>query len=217
MAEDRPGANPYADQPGGAAVRDAKAALRVSVLGIARQVGPADRELASRAACGHLLDVRAMRLAHTIALYHAVGHELDPGPIHEALEARDARVLLPRMVAGAIMLWDAGDPGLLVAGPQGVPEPPAREDGGTVDLEEVGAIVVPGVAFDLHGGRLGRGGGHYDRLLAALPHDTLRIGLAHTVQLVASVPRAAHDEQLDVIATNLGLHHTGARTQRRDA
>lgn len=188
-------------------------ALRASVLGMARQLSHEEREAASRRACELLVDLRALRLAETVVLYHAVDHELDPTPAIEALTARGTRVGLTQVLDGRMVLVHDHDPGLLVAGPDGSAHPA----GGTIPVDQVGAIVLPGVAFDFNGGRLGRGGGHYNRLLASLPQDTVRIGLAHSLQLVTRVPRSDDDEALDIIVSNWAVHHTNARITLRDA
>lgn len=64
-------------------------------------------------------------------------------------------------------------------------------------------ILVPGLAFDRAGGRLGRGGGFYDRFLAQWPHAR-RVGVGFSIQLIDAVPREAHDAQVDAIVTEDG-------------
>ncbi len=194
-------------------VRRAKERLRDSVVRMSRQLDPEVHMGASRRVCERLLTLGSVRRAHTAALYRATGHELDPASALAAMEERGIRTLLPRMVDDRIHLAPSGDPGLLIAGHHGIPEPAS----GSVPVDEVDVVILPGVAFDLDGGRLGRGGGHYDRLLALLPGDTVRVGVAHTGQLVTRVPREPHDELLDVVVTDRGVHHTGARSHLRDA
>lgn len=194
-------------------VRRAKERLRESVVRMSRQIDPVVHTAASRRVSERLMTLGSVRRAHTAALYRATGHELDPAGALAAMEDRGIRTLLPRMVDDRIHLAPSGDPGLLVAGHRGIPEPAA----GSIPVDEVDVVIVPGVAFDLDGGRLGRGGGHYDKLLALMPTDTVRVGVAHTGQLVTRVPREAHDELLDVLVTDRGVHHTGARNHFRDA
>jgi 5-formyltetrahydrofolate cyclo-ligase len=71
--------------------------------------------------------------------------------------------------------------------------------------EEIGYIVVPGVAFDYHGGRLGFGKGYYDRFLRTLPATTYRCGLAFGMQMVPCVPQASHDICMHGIVTEQGF------------
>ena len=194
-------------------LRRAKQQLRESVVRMTRQLDPDVHAAASQRMCDHLMSVGAIQRARTVAVYRADGHELDPAAAMKAMEERGIRTLLPRMIDGNIHLAPSGDPGLLVAGPLGIPQPAS----GSVPLDEIDVVVLPGVAFDLDGGRLGRGGGHYDRLLSMLPADVVRMGLAHTGQMVTRVPRAEHDELLDILVTDRAVHHTGARAQERDA
>jgi 5-formyltetrahydrofolate cyclo-ligase len=70
----------------------------------------------------------------------------------------------------------------------------------------VGAILVPGLAFDRAGYRLGRGAGVYDRLLASLPEHVLRIGLIPSARLVETLPREAHDVPMHAVVTPEGVH-----------
>ncbi len=78
-------------------------------------------------------------------------------------------------------------------------EPPG--DAPPVDPADVEAVLVPGLAFDRRGRRLGRGGGYYDRLLDRFPKPTLRIGLFFAVQELAEICEEPHDRRLDMIVT----------------
>ena len=71
---------------------------------------------------------------------------------------------------------------------------------------DIAAFVVPGLAFDRAGGRLGWGRGHYDATLAAASPAALRIGLAYERQLVPQVTREAHDMALHIIITEVATH-----------
>jgi 5-formyltetrahydrofolate cyclo-ligase len=84
----------------------------------------------------------------------------------------------------------------LEKGPYGVPEPVEHQ---YLRLRDVDLVVVPGLAFDKQGGRLGRGKGCYDRFLKRLPADTATIGLAFDFQILPSVPAAAHDVNVDKV------------------
>jgi 5-formyltetrahydrofolate cyclo-ligase len=93
-------------------------------------------------------------------------------------------------------------PAELVQGRFGAREPPPGRGG--VPLTEVDCVIVPGLAFAPDGRRLGRGGGHYDATLAAMPR-ALRVGVAFDAQLVRAVPHEAHDAFLDALATESRL------------
>lgn len=74
-----------------------------------------------------------------------------------------------------------------------------------VDLGEIDIHLIPGVAFDPNGGRLGRGGGHYDRFLAGCNPQVIKMGLAFSWQIVEEVPREEHDIGMDLIVTEQGV------------
>lgn len=73
-----------------------------------------------------------------------------------------------------------------------------------VSLAEIKAIILPGLAFDKQGGRLGKGGGYYDRLLEAAHPEALRVGVCFECQLTPLVPTEAHDQRASLIITPSG-------------
>ncbi len=77
-------------------------------------------------------------------------------------------------------------------------------DGPAIDHSEISAVLVPGLAFDIHGGRLGRGSGFYDRFLNTLPTKVRRVGICFASQVVKSVPREEHDAPVNEIITENG-------------
>jgi 5-formyltetrahydrofolate cyclo-ligase len=93
---------------------------------------------------------------------------------------------------------------LVIGGRWGLREPHDRAT--LVTIEEVEAFVVPGVAFDKGGGRIGWGKGHYDATLAVARANSVRVGLAFECQMLASVPRESHDQPLDAIVTEVATH-----------
>jgi 5-formyltetrahydrofolate cyclo-ligase len=182
-------------------IAEAKAALRVSAR-ITREAlakAGAAEELARHVLASGLIPPGA-KVSH----YLAIGSEMNPAPAMAALAARGQVGLLPVVVArGQPLLfrrWAAGDP--LVPGPLGTRMP--SQDAA---IEEPDVLLVPLLAFDAAGYRLGYGGGYYDRTLHALRAVRLvvAIGLAYAGQEVASLPRHAGDERLDAIATEQGV------------
>lgn len=101
----------------------------------------------------------------------------------------------------------------LVAGRFGILEPPPDL---RVDSRRVVApaaldlLLLPGLAFDRQGGRLGHGRGYFDRLLADTRQDAVKAGLAFECQLVEEVPMAPHDVRLDVVVTEKGVYRVDA-------
>jgi 5-formyltetrahydrofolate cyclo-ligase len=182
--------------------RDRKAALRSSALSARRELGPSERQQASQVAVARLQRLPELRRARTVLLYAALADELDVGGLVGPLRAAGVRTLFPRVRGDRLDLVAASDLLTLTLGHRGVQEPA----GPAIDPALVEAAVVPGVAFDPRGTRLGRGGGHYDRLLANLPESCARIGACFSCQLVPAVPREPHDQPVDVIVTERAAH-----------
>ena len=144
--------------------------------------------------------IGALLPAGTVALYAAKSTEVELAGLDAELRARGVRVVYPRVVAGQRVLEMAeGD---LAPGSFGLREP----TGAAVPLAEIAAFVVPGIAFDRAGGRLGWGHGYYDATLALARPDALRIGVALECQLVEHLPRDAHDINLDLVVTEAATY-----------
>jgi 5-formyltetrahydrofolate cyclo-ligase len=190
-------------------VDEVKAALRRAARAARAELSRGERELASAAAVARLASLPELRPTHHVALYAASSDELDLAGLVEVLRRRRVETLFPRVRADDIELVRASDLRTLVLGYRGVAEPP----GPAIDLEIVDAVLLPGVAFDPVGGRLGQGGGHYDRLLRRLPAHVLRIGVGFACQLVPRVPRAPHDEVVDLVVTDRAVYRTRARDE----
>jgi 5-formyltetrahydrofolate cyclo-ligase len=190
-----------------ALVRARKAALRRATRIARDELSATERAAAAAAAEERLWRLPELHAARTVALYAAHRAEIDVSRLAARLRERGVRTLLPRVSGDALELVAATVGSPLAPGYRGIAEPA----GPAIDPEVVDAIVVPGVAFDPTGGRLGQGGGHYDRLLAELPPDTARIGVSFACQLVPSVPREPHDLALDVVVTDRGTYRGGTR------
>ncbi|HTT70920.1 MAG TPA: 5-formyltetrahydrofolate cyclo-ligase [Anaeromyxobacteraceae bacterium] len=192
-----------------------KEALRKVALAARARLAPEERAEASRAALRHLVALEEFARAGTIGIYAPLGSELDPLALAAPDASSDRRFAFPRMVEGERALAFAiCAPEELVPGALGTREPPGRA--APLALEELDLVLVPGVAFDLEGGRLGRGRGYYDALLASLSPRTRRWGLLFEVQLVPRVPREPHDRPLDGLVTEARSVQCGAgRPARR--
>lgn len=190
-----------------------KKALRQTVRAAVADLSPQERVDASHRAVTHLLRTPAVRRSPVVLVYAAHEDELDPRDLVRELLDHGQRPAFPRVVEDRLVIATISDADTLQPGYRGIPEP----TGPVVDLGLIECAVVPGVAFDLDGGRLGRGGGHYDRLLADLPATCLRIGLAYSCQIVPRVPTAPHDQAVDVVVTDRAYHETGARRPPQDA
>ncbi|UAK23915.1 5-formyltetrahydrofolate cyclo-ligase [Sphingomonas nostoxanthinifaciens] len=144
----------------------------------------------------------AHALAHvpagaTVALYRSLGDELDPAPFADLLIAAGHRLALPHVDRGdptmRFLAWHPEAP--LFEGMFGLRQPHDASEPVVPDV-----IVTPLVGFDRAGGRIGQGGGFYDRAFALLP-GAFRIGYGWSAQEIATVPRDPWDIALDGIAT----------------
>lgn len=181
---------------------EAKQALRETALRSRRSLEVGDRRRAASAMAERLLGLPELRMASTVLTYAALADELDPAEVLPRLRDRGVRTLFPRVRGDELELVVASDLLALSLGYRGVREP----TGPTIDPAVVDVALVPGVAFDVHGGRLGQGGGHYDRLLAVLPPTCTTVGVCFACQVVPHVPLDDHDRRVDVVVTEAGVH-----------
>ena len=125
-------------------------------------------------------------------------------PSQQLMATQAARIYAPRMMPGnQLDLVMISNTTALLRGPFGVIEPPF-ESHALADLTTLDAIFIPGLAFSKDGGRLGFGGGWYDRLLARIPDKTIKIGVCWNELLIDSVPMDAWDVHVDGILTEAG-------------
>jgi 5-formyltetrahydrofolate cyclo-ligase len=136
-----------------------------------------------------------------VAVYSAMGSELDPEPLAHALIASGRQVCLPvvteRDAPMTFRTWTPGDP--LEIDAAGCPAPLPLAGQAEPDL-----ILCPLLAFDDRGGRLGQGGGYYDRTLAAMDGRAAFIGLAYARQQIDRLPVEDHDERMHGVLTEVG-------------
>lgn len=182
-----------------ARAKERKRVLRSELIALRARLPHDARAAAAREIAARLEEVPAWREARVVALYAPLGTEVDSGELARRVLARGGRVAYPRVEQGSrVLTFCESAPGDLVKGPLGAREPP---DGArVVAREDVGCVILPGVAFSLDGLRLGRGGGYYDATLKAMPGAS-RIAVAYDLQLLPELPREPHDAPLDVIVT----------------
>ena len=143
--------------------------------------------------------------ARAIMFYVALTHEVDMGPfLEEALgEGRCVTVPYVDKKNGTLIPIQIEDPKKdLVVGSYGILEPRPELALRSFDANRLDLVLVPGLAFDLKGHRLGRGKGYYDRFLKTLPRHVKRFGLAFDFQVLDSVPVTNSDVSVDEVITN---------------
>jgi 5-formyltetrahydrofolate cyclo-ligase len=189
----------------GSEVAEEKRRLRREIGARRREVAPDEAEAAGRAAAERLLSEPRLAGSSRVALYAALPDELPTRPLFEALAARGVPRLAPRTLAegrlafAPVERWED-----LVVGRFGVLEPPAGAAAARLDPGDL--VVVPGLAFDAAGHRLGWGAGYYDRAFPTASGEPGRagprlVGFAYELQLVDRVPHDSRDRGMDAIVS----------------
>lgn len=183
--------------PSSGDLKRAKRAVRRAALA-RRDALPADeRSRRSRRIVERVAALPDLVGVARLLTYWPMGSEVDPRGIEELL-GPEVALALPKVVGSMIVpiAFRVGDP--LAATALG-PREPAFGD--AVPAEAIDAVLVPGVAFDRSGARVGYGGGFYDRFAASLRPGTPRIALAFALQIAESVPSGGTDVPVDLVVT----------------
>ncbi len=185
--------------PSAESLGEDKAALRAEMRSVRRSIPEADRGPLALEVRARLLSLPEIRGARTVLLFSSFGTEVPTDPIVEGLAEHGRRLLLPFLEKGRMGAAEfrAGEP--LAVTDYGPREPASRT---AIDPAAIDAVVVPGLAFDREGFRLGYGGGHYDRYLVDLRPDAARIGICFHRQIVARVPHGPADQRVDLVVTD---------------
>jgi 5-formyltetrahydrofolate cyclo-ligase len=165
------------------------------------------RAVASAAICDAANVLLAARLSPgaVVALYSAKGSEVDTAQIDGFARSQGLVVAYPRVIANDRRLaFHAVGLDELAPARFGLHEPSTDAPG--IALTDIAAFLVPGLAFDRSGGRIGWGRGHYDATFAAAAPGVLRVGLAYECQLIEQVAREPHDVSLHIIITEVTTH-----------
>ncbi len=193
-------------------MRAAKDELRLKMRQLRLALDPRDATRLGALAAPHVLDLPELAGARSVALYAPVRGEIDTRPLHDALAARGVSCVYPGIGPSLPLVFARAAPEDLVPDRLGIPSPPPHAP--VVAAADIDVFVVPGLAFDLAGERLGWGRGHYDRTLAGAPR-ALRVGYAYDFQIVPAVPVHADDEHVDVVVTEAGARRTTKPHLRR--
>ena len=178
-----------------------KMALRVRLRGLRRRLAAEIPDAAERAA--RRLPLSRFTRFRIVSIYNPQGSELDPSPVLDAILGVDpgfVQAALPVAVERdgplRFRLWRPAD--ALVPDAVGIPSPPPSAPEVAPNL-----VIAPVLGFDRRGGRLGQGGGYYDRTLAILRRDrpVFVLGLSYAGQEIDAVPTDRHDQRLDAILT----------------
>ena len=146
------------------------------------------------------INSKEFRQAKVVGTYFAFGSEVTTELIIEQAKTLVKKIALPRVEEDKITFYELSSIKSLIRGRFGIMEPPPY-----MQINEIDILVVPGIAFDKTGCRLGYGKGYYDRLLSG--KRTFSIGLAYSFQLLENLPYDRYDKRLDAIASEDGLHY----------
>jgi len=168
-----------------------------------------DKDEASRIICASVAALPEYAAADTVMCYVDVRHEVRTRQFISAALEGSKRIVLPYCLDNRLELFLLESMDELCPGTYGIPEPKVelralarkRVDVGRLDL-----VMVPGVAFDRRGARLGHGKGYYDRLLAGVRTDTLLVGLAFECQVFAEIPTEPHDVYMGRVVTEKAVY-----------
>ncbi|MFF0301692.1 5-formyltetrahydrofolate cyclo-ligase [Streptomyces sp. NPDC004562] len=196
----------------GQGTESAKRTLRREFLAVRSRLTPDDVRESAQALARRALELPELAGAGTVAAYVSVGSEPGTLALLDALRARGVRVLLPALLPDNDLDWGpyTGRDALVRVrhgGRMALFEPPAPHLGPGA-VTEADAVLLPGLAVDARGMRLGRGGGSYDRVLARLEsagvHPALVV-LLYDAEVVGQVPEEPHDRPVDAVVTPSGV------------
>ncbi|MEV6779420.1 5-formyltetrahydrofolate cyclo-ligase [Streptomyces syringium] len=189
-----------------------KGALRQALLAVRAGLTSDDVKVAEEALGRRALELPELAGARTVAAYVSVGREPGTRALLEALRARGVCVLLPVLLPDNDLDWGLyRGAGHLVRASRGLLEPDGERLGPDA-VTEADTVLLPGLAVDGRGMRLGRGGGSYDRVLARLERagaTPARVVLLYDEEVVARVPEEPHDHPVHAVVTPGGVRRFG--------
>ena len=183
-----------------AAIAAEKLKLRGVMLTERRRLTSAERDAAGRRLRDAVLEAPQTQMAGTVAAYVSVGTEPDTRGLVFALWKRGTYVLLPLLRPDNELDWASYEgPDSLVPGPRGLLQP-AEPPRGTGAITSADLVIVPALAADRRGNRLGRGGGSYDRALARVGPAVPTVALLYDSELLDAVPVTDRDQPVRAVA-----------------
>lgn len=178
-----------------------KKAIRASVLSARDAMPPDQRARESMKMCESIIASTPYQGATTVLAYASFGSEFDTSFLLQHVLTVKKNLVMPRVdkETQQLQLHRAHRVDDLITGGWGIREP--RADAEIISPNEIDFILVPGVAFDRAGFRIGYGKGFYDKLLSAVNPVSTRLSAAFDCQIIDAVPNEAHDQRIDIIVT----------------
>lgn len=177
-----------------------KAALRSRLLAARAQLTGQERGEAASMLRDAVLALPQAQMAGTVAAYYSIGAEPGTHGLVYALWKRGSYVLLPVLRPNLDLDWASYEgPESLRPGPRGLAEPSAPVRG-VAAVASADLVIVPALAVDRHGTRLGRGAGCYDRALARIGDQVPTVALVYDAEFLDELPTDAHDQRVRLVA-----------------
>ncbi len=181
-----------------------KARLRASCLARRAVLTTVKRRQMSATIAKHVCAMPAFRDSQTVMLYMALPQEVQTAAILAASLYQGKRITVPVVKPHGLVAVELPAGQLqFQPGPFGILEPAVST--ATISPQDINCVIVPGIAFDRRGARLGFGKGYYDRFLCRLPATTHVCGLAFSLQIVQHVPDMPHDVRMQSLVTEQGV------------
>jgi 5-formyltetrahydrofolate cyclo-ligase len=177
--------------------------LRKQILGARDLMSASERHEKSGSAVKNFWSLPQIKHWSTLFIYVNFRSELETLELIQLCLSQGKRVVVPLVDASAVSMipLQIQDPEKdLVPGYYGIPEPDPQKSR-PVAAREIDAAIIPGSVFDINGGRLGYGGGYYDRFLVNDAPQAKRVGFAFEMQVIENVPVQPHDQPLDILIT----------------
>ena len=188
-------------------LKDIKKQLRKEIIARRDALPEQMRTTASLQISQQVIATDEFKKAQTVFLFASFGSEVNTRSLMDEVIKNRRKLILPRVdiQEKTMRLYHVKNPDTeLIPGVWDIPQPDPTQCE-LCSADEIDCIILPGVAYDKSGGRMGYGGGFYDRLLASLTPEqfSCAIGICFEVQLVKQVPRDAHDLPVPIICTEI--------------
>ena len=191
-------------------MKSQKAKLRKEIRSKLASLSAEEKDRRSEQIIAQLQKIEVYQSAQVVLLYLSTENEVHTHrEIKRLLEAQEKTIVIPFCEGNELSLFRLESFEDLTPGAYGILEPLQKLRNNEVrhiDPETIDVALIPGIAFDENGSRLGQGKGYYDRFLSQVGVQyTIRIGLCFDEQLIPQVPREAHDQVLHMVVSEKGL------------